>query len=84
MSPIGTTRQFNGVVSNDAFGAYPAERVSRAERPLWVRQRPLDGHETDEGFFRVAEAAIGLAREAMPADGTGNPRVLIRHPWLGV
>jgi hypothetical protein len=40
----------------------------------------LIGIETDEGFFRVAEAAIGLAREAMPADGIGNPRVLIRHP----
>ena len=44
----------------------------------------LIGIERDEGFFRVAEAASGLAREAMPADGTGNPRVLSGTPWLSL
>ena len=35
MSPIGTTRQFNGVVSNDAFGARAAVAVDYSERRLW-------------------------------------------------
>jgi hypothetical protein len=38
--------------TSDRFGAYPSERVSRAERPLWVHLRSLDGHGRRSGAVK--------------------------------
>ncbi len=56
MSPIGTTRQFNGVVSNDAFGATSDSPAAKAERR--VSDRSADPRWSSSGDGLAPGAAI--------------------------
>jgi hypothetical protein len=54
------TRRFNGAVSNVANGANSADRLSRDERPLRVRQRSFNSQPPSSGSLmsRIMETVF--------------------------